>query len=110
MAVDLHDMYRRQLQIRGANSLYLTAEDSAAILRDKLTPLFELNVLTPLPASARVDAMAAVVENGGGSDEASCDAESAAVNAVGVAYASVLKGARGKVLLNFDPDRAQKTE
>lgn len=115
--IDLHDMYRRQTQIRGANSLYLTAEDSAAILRDKLTPLFEQNVLTPLAVSARVDAMAGMgdeeeesgVEGGEGSTNGVSSAV-AGISAVGAAYESVLKGARGKVVLNFDNERAQQTE
>ena len=114
--IDLHDMYRRQTQIRGANSLYLTAEDSAAILRDKLTTLFEQHVLTPLAVSARVDVMAAVVdgeaEAGAGAEGGSngVSGESGGGNAVGAAYESVLKGARGKVVLNFDSDRAQRTD
>ena len=111
--IDLHDMYRRQTQVRGANSLYLTAEDSAAILRDRLTALFEQGVLTPLAVSARVDAMAAAADGAGeGRDGGSNEVGgmSAGVNAVGAAYESVLKGARGKVVLNFDTERAQRTE
>ena len=115
VSIDLHDMYRRQTQIRGANSLYLTAEDSAAILRDKLTPLFEQNVLTPLAIGARVDAMAAVDGEGAGgatAGEGSSGVGSTVTGAsvVGAAYASVLKGARGKVVINFDMQRAQQTD
>ena len=109
--IDLHDMYRRQTQIRGANSLYLTAEDSAAILRDRLTPLFEQHVLTPLAVGARVDAMAAVIEEeaDGGSNSQSASNGSAS-NAVGTAYESVLNGAKGKIVLNFDLQRAKQTD
>ena len=116
VSIDLHDLYRRQTQLRGANSLYLSAEDSAAILRDRLTPLFEQGVLTPLAVSARVDALAEVrsgeesqrteVETSGNG----ADGPSARVSAVGAAYESVLKGARGKVVLNFDSERAQQTK
>ena len=109
--IDLHDMYRRQTQLRGANSLYLTAEDSAAILRDKLTSLFEERILTPLAVSARVDAKAAVVgEEGEGALGGNGSANGASGNAVGAAYESVLKGARGKVVINFDTERAQQTD
>jgi len=90
--IDLHDVYRRQLQIRGANSLYLDCSDSAAIL-NTLTPLFDSGELAPIAITQSVDARQAMHADG--------------VNAVGQAYESVMKGVRGKVVLNFSEDATQ---
>ena len=86
VAIDLHDVYRRQLQLRGANSLYLDAVESAGVMR-VLGGLFDEGSLSVLEIAQRVD-----VSKGG--------------EVVGQAYESVAKGARGKVVLLFDGQMA----
>ena len=86
VSFDLHDLYRRQLQLRGANSLYLDAVQSAGVMR-VLGGLFDEGKISTLDIGQRVDV-------------------SKGAEVVGQAYDSVAKGARGKVVLLFDGQRA----
>ena len=89
VSVDLHDMYRRQLRLLGANSLYVDAVQSAKVLGE-WGARFEAGEVTPAAIGEIVD-----VRRDGG-------------KGVGAAYASVAKGARGKVVLAFDMQMAEQ--
>ena len=89
VSLDLHDMYRRQLRLLGANSLYVDAVQSAKVLGE-WGARFEAGEVTPAAIGEIVD-----VRRDGG-------------KGVGAAYASVAKGARGKVVLAFDMQMAEQ--